>query len=130
MTRRAVFPAGSEDQAALIKVSPGVISNGHLFLTGMTGSGPDGSMPSDPATQIRAAFDKIGAVLAAAGCDHGAIVEMTSYHVGIRDHFELFNEIRSDYVADPFPAWTAVGVAELRREGAIVEIRVIAALPE
>ena len=29
---------------------------------------------------------------------------------------------------DPFPAWTAVEVAGLRREGAIVEIRVIASV--
>lgn len=51
---------------------------------------------------------------------------MTSYHVGLQAHFDLFNEIRCAYVSDPFPAWTAVEVAALRRPGAIVEIRAVA----
>jgi len=129
MTKRAIFPAGSAETAQQIRVSPGIISRGHVFLTGMTGSGPDGSMPEDPAVQIRAAFDKIASVLNEAGLSCGSIVEMTSYHVDINSHFDLFNEIRAGYVCDPFPAWTAVGVAELRRPGAIVEIKVIAEAP-
>jgi len=44
----------------------------------------------------------------------------------IGGHFDLFNTIRLEYLKDPYPAWTAVEVAGLRREGAIVEIRVIA----
>lgn len=51
---------------------------------------------------------------------------MTTYHVGLRDHFDLFNQVRLEYLEEPYPAWTAVEVAGLRREGAIVEIRVIA----
>ncbi|MEM9779580.1 MAG: RidA family protein [Pseudomonadota bacterium] len=129
MAQRALFPPGSHAAASQIKVSPGVISNGHVFLTGVTGSLPDGTMPLDLEAQIRNAFEKIGAVLAEADLTHAAIVEMTSYHVGLSEHFDLFNTIRSDYVRDPFPAWTAVEVAGLRRPGAVVEIRVIAALP-
>jgi enamine deaminase RidA (YjgF/YER057c/UK114 family) len=109
-----------------LRLSPGVAAGGFVFLTGMTGARQDGTMPEDPAAQIRAAFDKIGEVLALDGLDHGAIVEMTSYHVGLRGHFDLFNSIRSEYVCEPYPAWTAVEVAGLRREGAIVEIRAVA----
>jgi enamine deaminase RidA (YjgF/YER057c/UK114 family) len=83
-------------------------------------------MPADPETQIRSAFEKIGEVLALDGLDHSAVVEMTTYHVGLEDHFDRFNAIRAEYVREPFPAWTAVEVAGLRRKGAIVEIRVIA----
>lgn len=128
MTRRALFPAGSQDQASQIKVSPGIVSGQHVFLTGMTGSGPDGTMPSNLDEQFHQAFAKIGAVLSEAGLSFSAIVEMTSYHVGLRGHFDQFNTVRSKYVEDPFPAWTAVEVAGLRREGAVVEIRVIAAM--
>lgn len=53
---------------------------------------------------------------------------MTTYHVGLRDHFDRFCAVRADYVSEPFPAWTAVEVAGLRREGAAVEIRVVAAI--
>ena len=41
MTKRSLFPAGSETSADQIKVSPGVVSGGHVFLTGVTGYGPD-----------------------------------------------------------------------------------------
>ncbi len=113
-----------------MKLSPGVVSHGHVFVTGMTGSRVDGTMPDKLEDQFHMAFDKIGHVLAEAGLDHSATVEMTTYHVGLRDHFETFNTVRAQYVSDPFPAWTAVEVAGLRREGAVVEIRVIAALPD
>lgn len=51
---------------------------------------------------------------------------MTTYHVGLRQHFNVFFEERSAYVREPFPAWTAVGVAELLSEQALVEIAVVA----
>ena len=51
---------------------------------------------------------------------------MTTYHIGLRDHVALFDRIRLDYLTEPYPAWTVVEVAGLRREGAFVDIRVIA----
>jgi enamine deaminase RidA (YjgF/YER057c/UK114 family) len=130
MARKALFPAGSKVTAAQIKVSPGIMSGNHVFLTGMTGSGADGSMPKDLEVQFRQAFEKVGAVLAEAGLGFDSIVEMTSYHIGLRDHFDRFNAVRCEYVSAPFPAWTAVEVAGLRREGAVVEIRVVAAIAQ
>lgn len=127
MSRRALVPPGSEPAVEVLKLSPGVVSNGHVFLTGMTGSLSDGSMPDEPEAQFRSAFDKIAAVLAEAGLTFADIVEMTSYHVGIADHFDLFSAVRAEFVAEPYPAWTAVEVAGLRRPGAIVEVKVVAA---
>ena len=126
MSQRAVYPPGLDSQAIPLRLSPGVISNGHLFLTGMTGSAPDGIMPTDPETQFRAAFDKIARMLDAAETDFGAVVEMTSYHIDINSHFDTFAAVHADYVRLPYPAWTAIGVAALRLPGALVEIRVIA----
>ncbi len=34
----------------------------------------------------------------------GAILEVTIYSVGLRDHFDMFNRIRSDRAGDSFPA--------------------------
>ncbi len=111
-------------------MSPGVMSGDFVFVTGMTGSNPDGSMPTDLGTQFRNAFEKILAVLKEAGLNFGAVVEMTSYHVELREHFEQFDAVRLEYLAKPFPAWTAVEVAGLRRAGAVVEIKVIARKPQ
>ncbi len=127
MTPRAIVPVEMHPAYDVMKMSPGIISGGHLFLTGMTGGDAQGRMPEDPAAQMRNAFDKIGLVLREAGLTFGAIVEMTTYHVGLRAHFDLFSAIRLDYVREPWPAWTAVEVAGLRRECAVIEITVIAA---
>jgi enamine deaminase RidA (YjgF/YER057c/UK114 family) len=129
MPHRAIVPVGLEAAVANLKLSPGVVSGQHVFLTGMTGGNPDGTMPGNIEDQARAAFQKIGRVLAEVDLGFSAIVEMTTYHVGLRDHFDRFNIVRTEFLSEPFPAWTAVEVAGLRREGAVVEIRVIAALP-
>lgn len=126
MSIRAIVPPEYRAVVERLKMSPAIVSGDHVFLTGVTGSGVDGTMPDDPATQFRNAFDKIGLVLRAGGMTFRSVVEMTSYHVGLRGHFDLFDAVRLEYVGEPYPAWTAVEVAGLRREGAIVEIRVIA----
>ena len=128
MTKRAIVPPEFRAAAEQLKMSPAIVSGQHVFLTGVTGSDRQGAMPEDPANQMRNAFEKIGGVLREAGLTFRSLVEMTSYHVGLRDHFDLFDSIRLDYVEEPYPAWTAVEVAGLRREGAIVEIRAIATL--
>lgn len=54
------------------------------------------------------------------------IVEMTTYHVGLKDHFEDFKRIKDEFIKEIYPAWTAIGISELAVEGALIEIRVIA----
>ncbi|WP_428545883.1 RidA family protein [Profundibacter sp.] len=127
MAIRAITPEEARASAEQLKLSPAIISGNHVFLSGVTGSDAQGGMAEDPEAQFRNAFDKIGGVLGKAGLTFAAVVEMTSYHIGLRGHFDLFNKVRLDYVKAPYPAWTAVEVAGLRREGALVEIRVIAA---
>lgn len=126
MAKRALFPPGSKPMADQLNMSPGILSGDHVFLTGVTGSGPTGGMPKDAETQFRQAFAKIGAVLNEADLRFDHIVEMTSYHIGLRDHFEFFDAVRLDCFNAPFPAWTAIEAGGLRREGALVEIRVVA----
>ncbi len=126
MPKRAIIPPDFRAAAEQLKMSPGIVSGDHVFLTGVTGSDAHGQMPDDAETQIRNAFEKIGSVLRAGSLTFQSIVEMTTSHVGLRNHFELFDAIRLEYLGEPYPAWTAVEVAGLRREGAIVEIRVIA----
>lgn len=126
MIPRAIYPDGLDSDDIPLALSPAVLSNGHLFVTGMTGATADGTIAPDPETQFRAAFDKIATVLGTAGTDMGMLVEMTSYHVDISHHFDVFAKVQAEYVRRPFPAWTAVGVAALRRPGALVEVKVIA----
>ncbi|MEM9912504.1 MAG: RidA family protein [Pseudomonadota bacterium] len=124
--KRAVTPAAFRESAAQSRMSPGIVCNDFVFLTGVTGSAPDGAMPEDPETQFRAAFGKLAGTLAETGLGLDAIVEMTSYHIGLRGHFDLFDAVRVDLFSAPYPAWTAIEAGGLRRQGAIVEIRATA----
>lgn len=54
------------------------------------------------------------------------IIEMTTYHVGLREHLEEFRSVKDEFICEPHPAWTAIGVSELASEGAVVEIKVVA----
>jgi enamine deaminase RidA (YjgF/YER057c/UK114 family) len=126
MTKRVIVPPELRAAADQSKMSPAIASGNHVFLTGVTGGDAHGQMPDDPEAQFRNAFERIGSILRAAGLTFRSVVEMTTYHVGLREHFDLFDAIRLEYLDEPYPAWTAVEVAGLRREGAIVEIRIIA----
>ena len=128
MTGVPIIPKALLGSGRQLDISPGMISGDHVFLTGMTGSLPDGSMPENPAVQFRSAFDKIAAVLAAVDLDLNAVVEMTSYHIDLQRHFDQFDAGRLNMLSAPYPAWTAVEVAGLRRQGALVEIRAVAHL--
>ncbi len=127
MSKRAIIPPSVRAAAEQLKMSPAILSGRHLFLTGVTGDDTEGNLPDDAEAQIRGAFAKIGEVLQEARLDFPSVVEMTSYHIGLRDHFDFFDRIRLEHVSEPYPAWTAVEVAGRGRAGAIVEIRVIAA---
>jgi enamine deaminase RidA (YjgF/YER057c/UK114 family) len=126
MDRKSFTPDSLSNYRDSWHMSPGIASNGLLFLTGMTGNRGDDTFASDADEQIRDAFAKITAVLNEAGLDYSKVVEMTSYHLGIHDHIDVFRKIRDEYVVEPYPAWTAIEVSGFITDGAIVEIRVVA----
>lgn len=110
-------------------MSPAVECNGFVFLTGFNGMPLEGELSSDPATQIRAAFAQVEMVLQEGGISFDDVVEMTSYHVGLRGHLEVFKKIHAEHVREPYPAWTAIEVAGFASEGVIIELKIVARIP-
>jgi enamine deaminase RidA (YjgF/YER057c/UK114 family) len=107
-------------------LSPVLDTGDFIFFSGVTGTHPDLTVASDPETQIRDTFEFLKANLAVAGLTFDDVVEMTTYHVNLRKNLSLFTTVKDEYISDPYPAWTAIGVMELITEGTIIEIRVIA----
>jgi len=108
---------------------PAAVRDGdRLYVTGHTGEYPDGNFSADPETQIRQTFRNIGATLSKGGASWADVVELNSYHVGLRTQAEILIAIAGEFLSDPYPAWTAVGITELFDEGAVIEISCIAAL--
>lgn len=106
-----------------------VKANGMLYVSGQIGLNPDGSMPEDDQTQFVNAFDRLDVILQTAGVGFSDIVDLVSYHVGIHDHFAEFVAVKARYIPEPFPAWTAIGVAALARPGLVIEIKAVALMP-
>ncbi|WP_223274873.1 RidA family protein [Tateyamaria sp. syn59] len=127
--RGVIVPEGMQDLVRDWRMSPARVSGDHVFLTGFNGCPVDGPPPSDPVAQMRVAFDTVTAVLAAGDLDWSNVVDMTSFHVGLRDHLEDFKTIRAGYVQQPYPAWTAIEVAGFATDGVIVELKIVARLP-
>ncbi|MEP1199453.1 Rid family hydrolase [Tateyamaria sp.] len=119
MPKRALIPPALRAACEMACMSPGIAADGFVFLTGVTGASADGTMPQGDVAQFEACFTKIAAVLTEADLTLDSVVEMTSYHIGLRDHFDVFDAARRAHLHAPYPAWTAVEVAGLRRVGAV-----------
>ena len=106
-----------------------VAARGLLLLSGVTGTGVDGRVSNDPAKQFDQAFVHLRQYLEAAGASLKDVIEMTSYHVDLRQHLDAFVAAKDRHVLAPYPAWSAIGVSQLITGGALVEIRAIAVDP-
>ena len=126
-SKKIIRPADMESYYEEWGFSPAVEYQGLIFVSGCTGTKKGGIVPEGIIAQTEVAFLKIKNSLDAAGVTFSDIIEMTTYHVGLSDHFDEFRRIKDQFIPAPFPAWTAIGVCELASAGALVEVRVIAA---
>lgn len=126
--REAIFPEGRHALYEQHRYSAAIRSGDLLFVSGQVGSRPDGSPEPDFERQVQLAFDNLGAVLKAAGCGFGDVVDVTTFHTDPASQFETFMAVREKVIGNPpYPNWTAVGVTWLA--GFDVEIKVIARIP-
>jgi enamine deaminase RidA (YjgF/YER057c/UK114 family) len=98
--------------------APAQRHDGVLYCSGQIGSG------DTPEEEFRNAWELVGNILDEAGLNYSNIIEFTSYHVGLQAHLGAFMKVKDEFVKEPYPAWTAIGVSELAIPGALVEIRV------
>ena len=110
--------------AAIGTYSQAIRAGDTVYLSGQIGF--------DPATmklaegldaQAHRVFANLTAVARAAGLGLDSAVRMTVYLTDLA-HFARVNEIMAQYVAQPYPARAAVGVASLPR-GALIEVDAI-----
>jgi enamine deaminase RidA (YjgF/YER057c/UK114 family) len=97
-----------------------------IHVSGHTCETIDHQFAADPAQQIRDTFQNIASTLAEAGASWADVVDITSYHVGLRDQAGVTLEIAAEFLGDPFPSWTACGVTELFDPEAVIEISCVA----
>ena len=126
MSKQVIIPKSMTSLYRDWKMAPGSEAGGFVFLSGFNGTGLDGVTSPQAATQINTAFDQVFSVLAEGDMDARHIVEVTSYHVGLKQHLDAFKSIWAQRMCEPYPAWTAIEVAGFASDGVVVELRVVA----
>jgi enamine deaminase RidA (YjgF/YER057c/UK114 family) len=123
-----VVPKGMEMVYDQFHFAPAVRTGKWLRCSGMLGTDEAFRAIAEPEAQFAQAFENAKSVLAAAKLDLRDVVELTTFHVGLREHLGAFMKVKDRYLEAPYPAWTAIGVVELAVPGALVEIRLTARL--
>ncbi|BBX28289.1 RidA family protein [Mycolicibacterium alvei] len=122
---RLVVPEWMQPMYDAHHFAPAVIDGDHLRCSGMMGLRPDLTLPEEPQAQFTQAFENLRGLLAEAGLTFADVVDITSFHVDLQHHIQAFGAVKDQFVAAPYPAWTAVGVTELAM-GALAEIKILA----
>jgi len=110
--------------------SPAVRAGNLLFISGTTATDESGKIvaPGDIVAQTRYIYQKFGKLLAAVGAGFEHIVQTTEY-ITTTENYRKTAEVRREIFKGPFPTATGVIVKGLLREGALIEISAMAALP-
>lgn len=88
--------------------------------------------------QTRRGLERLKKALEAAGAGFQNVVMINSFHVwqgpnfaGTRgEQFAAFEEVIGKFLQPPYPAWTAVGTSGVLSDGGIVEVQLIARVPD
>jgi enamine deaminase RidA (YjgF/YER057c/UK114 family) len=100
-------------------------------VTGHTGETADGVFSHNAEEQIRQVFRNVNLTLVEAEASWSNVVEINSYHVGLLRQAEAVLKVAGEFLEEPYPAWTAVGVTGLITPEALVKISCVAAgLPD
>jgi enamine deaminase RidA (YjgF/YER057c/UK114 family) len=101
-----------------------------LHLTGHTGTLDDGSLATNVEDQIRQTFRNVALTLAEVGVGWDRVIGITTYHLDLRSQADALLVVASEFLAAPYPAWSAVGVTGLIEEDALVEMSCVARVVE
>ena len=107
--------------------SPAVRAGGLLFIAGVVGARPDGSVPDSAGEQAELALQRPAEILRLEGLTMADLVEVVSYHVDLTKNLADFLPVKERYTR-PFPAWSIIGVDALAGPKLKIEMRSIAAL--
>ena len=107
--------------------SQGAEAGGTVYTAGQLGLDPaTGSFPDGIEAQTLAALTNIRSIVEAAGLGLTDIVKVTVFLTKM-SHFDAMNAVYKKFFDGHKPARTTVGVAELPRPAALVEIDAVAA---
>lgn len=123
MTMETIVPAIMRKSYERGHFAPAVKIGGFIFVSGVIGQGDSAE------AEFRSAWESVALVLAEAGAGLADIVDSTLYIVDLATHAATMARVKDEFIGEPYPASTWIGVASLIRPGARAEIKVIARAP-
>jgi 2-iminobutanoate/2-iminopropanoate deaminase len=107
--KKPIVPAGA---ATAGPYTPGIVSNGVLYVAGQIGRDASGQIPDDFEAEVQATLDNVDRILKAAGVTPADAIAVQVYLTDM-ELFERMNKVYMNYFPEPRPARTTVGVAKL-----------------
>ena len=128
MPRKQIVTVGSA--APNPNLSAAVRFGNLVFVSGQTGRDPKtGQVGKDVREQTRNTLERIKAVLTAAGTSMDQVLS-AMVHLTRRDDLAAYNEEYAKYFPTDKPARTTVTVASLNTPELLIEITVVAGIPD
>ena len=103
-----------------------VKNGGVVYLSGQVAEDPE----ADIQEQTRSVLSRIDALLAEAGTDNEQLLSATIYLRDIANHFALMNEVWNAWVPTGHAPARACVEAHMARAALLVEISIVAVLPD
>jgi enamine deaminase RidA (YjgF/YER057c/UK114 family) len=101
-----------------------------VYVSGKLGTDESGAVVTGGLRgQARAALDQVLSSVAEAGGGPEHVVKLTAYLTSLVD-YDSYNEVRREVFGSTLPASTAIGIAELILDGAVIEIDGVAFVPD
>jgi reactive intermediate/imine deaminase len=123
MTKKII--STTQAPAAIGPYSQAVQTGNLVFTSGQLGMDPvSGELAAGVEAQAHQAFKNLEAILTAAGGSLASVVKFTLFLTDLSD-FAKVNEIMAQYVPQPYPARSTVGVANLPK-GGLFEVEAVA----
>ncbi|MCP5060670.1 MAG: hypothetical protein GY937_28570 [bacterium] len=100
--------------------APAVRHDDLIFCSGVVGQGDSAE------EEFRNAWTALGVVLSEAGVGYEDIVDSTLYIVDLAENAAAMAKVKDEFIKEPYPASTWIGITSLVIPGARAEIKVTA----
>ena len=120
MTIDVIVPESSREIYKNWKFAPAVLHDDLIFFSGVVGQGDSAE------DEFRNAWSSLNETLKEAGVGYEDIIDTTVYMVDLQKNAAAMVKVRDEFIKEPYPAATWIGITELAIPGARAEIKVIA----
>ena len=123
MTIEVIVPESARKTYTDWRFAPAVRHQDLIFFSGVVVQGESAE------EEFRSAWASLEVTLTEAGIGYEDIIDTTLYIVDLQKNASTMAKVRNEFIKEPYPASTWIGITELVIPGARAEIKVIARKP-